>query len=103
MTVPATRFSTPSGFTIASVLSSMSSLTFACGLAGQHALDGLPDRGGGVDDVEPRLGERYHLLDRRPLPAGDDRAGMSHPASRGRGPSGDERDHGLPHVPPDEL
>ena len=48
-----------------------------------------------LHDVHAGLGQRVHLLRRRALAAGDDRAGVAHAASRRRGLAGDEADHRL--------
>ena len=51
--------------------------------------------GRALHDVDAGLGQRVHLLRRRALAAGDDRAGMSHAASGRRRLAGDEPDDRL--------
>src|SRR5215217_1128713 len=48
-----------------------------------------------LDDLDARGGQRGHLLGRRALAARDDRARVSHPASRRRRLAGDEADDRL--------
>ena len=58
--------------------------------------------GRALDHVHAGLGQRVHLLGRRALAAGDDRAGVAHAASRRRGLAGDEADHRLLELALDE-
>jgi hypothetical protein len=58
-------------------------ITKSARLAAQRVADGVADVGRALDDLDAGLGERRHLLGRRALPAGNDGAGMPHPAPGG--------------------
>src|SRR5207237_4111386 len=53
---------------------------------------------GTLDHVHTRLRQRFHLLRRGALTAGDDRARVPHSSSWRRGLAGDEADDGLAEV-----
>src|SRR5262245_46817039 len=65
------------------------------GLRPEAFLDRSSHIGGTLHDLDSGCTERGHLLGRRALPARNDRAGVTHAASRRRRLAGDKRDDGF--------
>src|SRR4051812_10498784 len=66
-----------------------------CHLRAQQLLHRCANIRRALHHPDARGGQRRHLLRRRALAAGVDRAGMPHAPSRGGGLAGDEADHRL--------